>query len=368
MKNAPKRLLAVFGTRPEAIKMCPLALELKSRRSFDLKVCVTAQHREMLDGVLKVFNITPDVDLDLMRPFGAQEEFTSRALLETGRIIREYSPRAVIVHGDTSTAFAAALAAFYAGVPVAHVEAGLRTHDISSPFPEEFNRQAVGLTAALHFAPTKAAQENLLREGKDPQRVFVTGNTVTDALRLTEKMSFESPLPASARGKKLIILTAHRRENLGRPIREIFAAARRAADEREDIFIICPAHKNPEVQSAAKALKNHPRIAVTRPLDTVEFHGILRQSFALLTDSGGIQEEATALGIPTLVLRDATERPEGTEAGTLKLVGNREDRVYAELLRLITDKTQYEKMARAEPIYGNGRASEAIADILERYI
>ena len=361
-----KKIMLVFGTRPEAIKMCPLVLELKNRKSFKTIVCVTGQHREMLDQVLKAFDVTPDYDLSVMGSGQTLFDITEKVMRGMQSVFETERPDVVLVHGDTTTTFAAAVAAFYLGIPVGHVEAGLRTHDIRSPYPEEFNRQAVDIITDFHFAPTDASKENLLREGKNPETVFVTGNTAIDALKTTVREDFRHPELDWADGSRLVMLTAHRRENLGEPMHRIFRAIRKVADEFPDIKILYPIHMNPVVRAAAdEVLNGHERIRLIEPLDVLPFHNFLARSHIILTDSGGIQEEAPSLGKPVLVLRDTTERPEGVKAGTLKLVGTGEEQIYAAFKELLTDAAVYESMSRASNPYGDGRASEYIADILE---
>lgn len=361
-----KRILLIFGTRPEAIKMCPLIQELKNRKQMCVSVCVTGQHREMLDQVLTAFGVKPDYDLAVMRRGQTLFEITADILTGLEKVLRAASPDIVLVHGDTSTAFSAALACFYLRIPVGHVEAGLRTYMLHSPFPEEFNRQAIGLVAAFHFAPTEQARQNLLREGKPESTVFVTGNTAIDALRTTVRAGYTHPLLCWAAASRLVLLTAHRRESLGEPLLRMFRAIRRVVEETPDVKVIYPLHKNPEVRrAAARILGGHERIRLIEPLDVLDFHNFIARAFLVLTDSGGIQEEAPALGKPVLVLRSATERPEGVAAGTLRLVGTREETVYAGFRLLLNDPQVYEKMSRAANPYGDGFASVHIARILE---
>jgi UDP-N-acetylglucosamine 2-epimerase (non-hydrolysing) len=362
-----KKILLVFGTRPEAIKMCPLVLELRRRKHFETVVCVTGQHREMLDGVLSAFGVVPEHDLAIMSGSQTLFDITSKVMDGIRRVASEERPDTVLVHGDTTTTFAAATACFYMGIPIGHVEAGLRTYNIRSPYPEEFNRQAVDIISDFCFAPTETTRDNLLREGKRPETVFVTGNTGIDALKTTVLDDFSHPGLAWAAGSRLVILTAHRRENLGEPMRRIFRAIRRIADEHPDVKVIYPVHKNPAVAKAAKdGFTGHPHIRLIPPLDVLEFHNYLARSYLILTDSGGIQEEAPSLGKPVLVLRDTTERPEGVAAGTLKLAGTDEGAVYAAMKSLLTDAKEYEAMSRASNPYGDGFASSRIADILEK--
>ncbi len=361
-----KTVLLVFGTRPEAIKMCPLVKELKSRSAFKTVVCVTGQHRTMLGQVLDAFGVIPDFNLAIMQDRQTLSHITSHILRGMGDVLDQVDPHVVLVHGDTSTTFAAALACFYRQIPVCHVEAGLRTHDIYSPYPEEFNRQAVGLVAKYHFAPTEAARRNLLDEGKDPDAVFVTGNTAIDALNTTVRQSYDHPQLEWAADSRLVLITAHRRENLGQPMRGAFRAIRRVIEQHSDVKAIYPIHLNPAVrQIANEELGGCDRIRIIEPLDVLDFHNFLARSYLVLTDSGGIQEEAPALGKPVLVLRDTTERPEGVEAGTLKLIGTEEAEVYQNFNALLDDRAAYAAMARASNPYGDGRACQRIANILE---
>ena len=360
-----KKVMVVFGTRPEAIKMCPLVLELKKHTELNTVVCVTGQHREMLDQVLKMFSIVPDYDLSIMKPDQTLFDITSDILLRIRDVLNEVKPDLVLVHGDTSTTFAAALASFYLQIPVGHVEAGLRTNNIYSPYPEEFNRQAVSILGAFHFAPTETAQENLLKEGKPKDSIHVTGNTGIDALKYTVRPDYSHPELDWANGSRLILITAHRRENLGKPMENMFRAIRRVMEEHSDLKAIYPIHMNPKVRKIANAiLGNDERVHIIEPLDVFDFHNFLARSYLVLTDSGGIQEEAPALGKPVLVMRDTTERPEGVEAGTLKLVGTGEESIYQAFSMLLIDDTEYSAMSKACNPYGDGHASERIADIL----
>lgn len=358
--------MLVFGTRPEAIKMCPLVLELKSRPDeFETIVCVTGQHREMLDQVLGVFGVEPDYDLAVMRPGQTLFDITSDVLLGIKSVMEEERPDAVLVHGDTTTSFAAALAAFYLQIPVGHVEAGLRTRNLRSPWPEEFNRQAVDVVSEWYFAPTETSKRNLLDESKPANRVFVTGNTGIDALRHTVREDYSHPALDWTEGSRLILVTAHRRENLGEPMHRMFRAIRRVMEERPDTKAIYPIHMNPQVRRAAhEELDGFDRLRIIDPLEVVDFHNFMARSYLILTDSGGIQEEAPSLGKPVLVMRDTTERPEGVEAGTLRLVGTEEETIYEEFSRLLDDPTAYAEMSRASNPYGDGHASERIADAL----
>ena len=363
-----KKVMLVFGTRPEAIKMCPLVNELRSRpEEFDTVVCVTGQHREMLDQVLRVFGVVPDHDLHVMRPGQTLFDITSDVLLGIRKVIEYEEPDAVLVHGDTTTSFAAALAAFYLQVPVGHVEAGLRTRDLYSPWPEEFNRQAVDVISRWYFAPTETSRKNLLDEGKPDEMIFVTGNTGIDALRHTVRDDYSNPELDWASGSRLILITAHRRENLGEPMHRMFRAIRRVMEERPDTKAIYPIHMNPQVRKAAhEELDGFDRLRIIDPLEVVDFHNFMARSHLILTDSGGIQEEAPSLGKPVLVMRDTTERPEGVTAGTLRLVGTDEETIYREFSRLLDDPEEYEVMSHASNPYGDGHASEKIASILDQ--
>lgn len=359
------KALIVFGTRPEAIKMAPLVKELQNRKEFETVVCVTAQHREMLDQVLRLFRITPQYDLNIMRQGQTLSDITTAALTGLEAVVRETRPDVVLVHGDTTTAFAGALAAFYQQVPVGHVEAGLRTWNKYSPFPEEINRQMVDCIADLYFAPTPQSRKNLLDENKNPDAIYVTGNTAIDALATTVQPGYSHPMLEWCRGSRLILLTAHRRENLGDPMRRIFSAVKRVVEEFQDVRVIYPVHLNPQVRQVAReALDGNAAIRLIEPLEAFDFHNFINAAHLVLTDSGGIQEEAPSLGKPVLVLRDTTERPEGVEAGTLKLVGTGEEEVYRETKRLLQDAAAYRQMSRAVNPYGDGLASVRIADAL----
>ncbi|MCD8048190.1 MAG: UDP-N-acetylglucosamine 2-epimerase (non-hydrolyzing) [Clostridia bacterium] len=361
-----KKIMLVFGTRPEAIKMCPLVRELKKRKSVETIVCVSGQHREMLDAVLKAFDVVPDYDLAIMKDGQTLFDITINILSSVKAVLEEVKPDVVLVHGDTSTTFVTALACYYLQIPVGHVEAGLRTYNIYSPYPEEFNRQAVGIVAKYNFAPTELAKENLLREGKSAESIFVTGNTAIDALKITVREDYTHEELKWAEGSKLIMITAHRRENLGEPMKNMFRAIRRIIDEHPDVKAIYPIHMNPKVRSAAREiLDGDERIHIIEPLDVLDFHNFLARSYLILTDSGGIQEEAPSLGKPVLVMRDTTERPEGIAAGTLKLVGTNEETIYDAFKQLLEDKEEYERMSKASNPYGDGKASIRIADILE---
>lgn len=359
--------MLVFGTRPEAIKMCPLVNELKSRKEFNTVVCVTGQHREMLRQVLDTFDVKPDFDLAIMKQGQTLFDITNGILSKINDVLAEVKPDVVLVHGDTTTTFATALACFYCQIPVGHVEAGLRTYNIYSPYPEEFNRQAVGIVARYNFSPTEMAKNNLLREGKSEDTIFVTGNTAIDALKTTVKSDYTHPELEWAKGSKLITITAHRRENLGEPMHHMFRAIRKIMDEHDDVKAIYPIHMNPIVRKAAEEeLGGCDRIHIIDPLDVLDFHNFMERSYLILTDSGGIQEEAPSLGKPVLVMRDTTERPEGVKAGTLKLVGTDEETIYQNFKTLLENKEEYEKMSKASNPYGDGTACKQIADILEK--
>jgi len=361
-----KKVMLVFGTRPEAIKMCPLVIEMRRRENLKTVVCVTGQHREMLDSVLQAFSVAPDHDLSIMDSGQTLFDITQKVISGMRDIISKVQPDVVLVHGDTTTTFASAVASFYLGVPVGHVEAGLRTYNVRSPFPEEFNRQAVDIISDYYFAPTEVSRGNLIREGKKPEAIYVTGNTGIDALKTTVRADYTHAELSWASDSRLVMLTAHRRENLGEPMRRIFRAIRKVVDEFPDLKVIYPVHMNPAVTEAAESeFAGHPRIRLISPLDVLPFHNFLARSFLILTDSGGIQEEAPSLGKPVLVLRDTTERPEGIAAGTLKLVGTDEDSVYEGFRQLVTDNSIYNAMSKASNPYGDGFASKRIADILE---
>ncbi|MBR1533161.1 MAG: UDP-N-acetylglucosamine 2-epimerase (non-hydrolyzing) [Ruminococcus sp.] len=362
-----KKILVVFGTRPEAIKMCPLVNELQSRNNLITKVCVTGQHRQMLDQVLEIFNVNPDYDLSIMKDKQTLFDITTNILNRIKDVLEIEKPNVVLVHGDTSTTFVTALACYYLQIPVGHVEAGLRTYNIYSPYPEEFNREAVGIISSYNFAPTEIAKNNLISEGKRPESVFVTGNTVIDALKTTVREDYCHPVLRWAEDSRLILLTAHRRENLGKPMHSMFRAIRKIVDETPDVKVIYPIHMNPIVRQAAEEeLGCNDRIKIIEPLDVLDFHNFMARSYLILTDSGGIQEEAPSLGKPVLVMRETTERPEGIEAGTLKLVGTCESVIYSEFKRLLTDIDEYEKMSKASNPYGDGFACKRIADILSK--
>ena len=360
-----KTILLILGTRPEAVKMCPLIKQLQGRQGLRTLVCVTGQHRQMLEPVLRAFDVTPDYDLGLMRPEQDLPGLTAAVLEGVSGVLAQARPDAALVQGDTATAFAGALACFYARVPLGHVEAGLRTYDMDRPWPEEFDRRAVTLMSRWHFAPTDRARQNLLAEGVPPENVFVTGNTVIDALRTTVREDYVNPILDWAAGSRLVLITAHRRENLGAPMERMFRAIRRAVEERPDVKAVYPVHLNPAVRrTVERVLGGCERIRRTEPMGLVDFHNLMARSYLVVTDSGGIQEEAPSLGRPVLVLRDATERPEGVLAGTLKVAGTEEERVYRELSRLLDDPAAYAAMAGASNPYGDGCASKRIADIL----
>jgi len=361
-----KKVMLVFGTRPEAIKMCPLVNELKSRKSIKTIVCVTGQHRQMLNQVLDVFHVVPDYDLSIMKEKQTLFDITTAILQRIKEILEKETPDIVLVHGDTSTTFVTALACFYLQIPIGHVEAGLRTYNIYSPWPEEFNRQAVSIISKYNFAPTELSRKNLIKEGRKRDTIYVTGNTAIDALKTTVKDNYTHPELEWAKDSKLIMITAHRRENIGEPMRNMFRAIRKVIDEHSDVKAIYPIHMNPVVRKIAnEELSGCDKIHIIEPLEVLDFHNFLAQSFLILTDSGGIQEEAPSLGKPVLVMRDTTERPEGIKAGTLKLVGTDETTIYKNFNVLINNKKAYEKMSKASNPYGDGLASKRIADILE---
>ena len=361
-----KKVMLVFGTRPEAIKMCPLVNELKSRKEIETIVCVTGQHRQMLDQVLEAFDVVPDYDLSIMKDRQTLFDVTTNILNRIKEVLEEVHPDVVLVHGDTSTTFVTALACFYLQIPVGHVEAGLRTYNIYSPYPEEFNRQAVSIISAYNFAPTELSRQNLLKEGKNPDTIYVTGNTAIDALKTTVRSDYTHPELEWAKGSRLIMITAHRRENLGEPMKHMFRAIRRVCDEHPDVKAIYPIHMNPVVRETAREiLGDDERIHIIEPMDVLDFHNFLSRSFLILTDSGGIQEEAPSLGKPVLVMRDTTERPEGIKAGTLKLVGTDEQVIYENFKLLLENEEAYKAMSTASNPYGDGFACKRIADILE---
>lgn len=360
-----KKIMVVFGTRPEAIKMCPLVKELKKRKEAQTIVCVTGQHRQMLDQVLEAFEVVPEYDLSIMKAQQTLFDVTTNILQRIRAVLEQEHPDVVLVHGDTTTTFVTALACFYLQIPVGHVEAGLRTYNIFSPYPEEFNRQAVGILAQYNFAPTEMSRQNLLKEGKRPESIYVTGNTAIDALQTTVRKEYHHPELDWAAGSRLVLLTAHRRENLGQPMRQMFRAIKRIVDETPDVKVIYPIHMNPVVRQAAKEIFGEDeRFHIIEPLDVLDFHNFMARSHLILTDSGGIQEEAPSLGKPVLVMRDTTERPEGIAAGTLKLVGTDEETIYTEFKRLLNDANEYNAMSQASNPYGDGHACERIAEVL----
>lgn len=360
------KVMSIFGTRPEAIKMAPLVKELESRKEIESIVCVTAQHREMLDQVLETFDIKPNYDLDIMKQGQTLSDITSRVLTGLENIIKEVKPDIVLVHGDTTTTFAGALAAFYNQVAIGHVEAGLRTYDKYSPFPEEMNRQMVDCMTDMYFAPTKLSKDNLLKQNIDENKIYITGNTAIDAMSKTVDKNYKhKELEWIKDDERMILLTAHRRENLGEPMRNIFRAIKRITDEFEEVKVIYPIHKNPKVREIAKEIfGNTNKIKLIEPLEVFDFHNFQNKSYMIMTDSGGIQEEAPSLGKPVLVLRDTTERPEGIDAGTLKLVGTDEETIYKEAKKLLTNKEEYNKMSHASNPYGDGTASKKIVDAI----
>jgi UDP-N-acetylglucosamine 2-epimerase (non-hydrolysing) len=362
----PIKVMTIFGTRPEAIKMAPLVLELKKYpESFDTIVTVTAQHREMLDQVLNIFDITPDFDLNIMKDRQTLIDVTTRGLEGLDKVMKEAKPDIVLVHGDTTTTFVASLAAFYNQISVGHVEAGLRTWNKYSPFPEEMNRQLTGVMADLHFAPTEKSSQNLLNESKKEEGIFITGNTAIDALKTTVKEEYHHDVLEKVGDDRLVLLTAHRRENLGQPMRNMFRAIKRLVEEHDDIQVVYPVHLNPAVREVAdEVLGDDKRIHLIEPLDVIDFHNFASRAHLILTDSGGVQEEAPSLGVPVLVLRDTTERPEGIEAGTLKLAGNEEENIYKLAKELLTDSDAHSKMSKATNPYGDGQASYRISQAI----
>ncbi|MED3661380.1 UDP-N-acetylglucosamine 2-epimerase (non-hydrolyzing) [Ureibacillus sp. FSL K6-8385] len=368
MQNKIK-VMTIFGTRPEAIKMAPVVLELeKHQDQIESIVTVTAQHRQMLDQVLETFDITPDYDLNIMKDRQTLVDVTVNALQGLDKVMKEAKPDIVLVHGDTTTTFVGSLAAFYNQIAIGHVEAGLRTHNKYSPYPEEMNRQLTGVMADLHFAPTEQSRQNLLKENKDPGTIFVTGNTAIDALKTTVKEHYTHPILEKIGSDRMILLTAHRRENLGDPMRHMFRAIKRLLQEHEDVQVVYPVHLNPAVREVAnEILGDDPRIHLIEPLEVFDFHNFAARSYMILTDSGGVQEEAPSLGKPVLVLRDTTERPEGIAAGTLKLAGTNEENIYRLAKELLEDEEEYNKMAKASNPYGDGFASRRIVDALLTY-
>ena len=362
-----KKVMTVFGTRPEAIKICPLIKEMKSREGLEVVVCVTAQHRQMLDQVLTTFEVVPDYDLNIMKDRQTLFDITVNILDGIRDVLEKESPDVVLVHGDTTTAFVTALACFYLQIPVGHVEAGLRTYDIYSPYPEEFNRQAVGIVSRYNFAPTQLAARHLLDEGKNPDSVYITGNTVIDAMRYTVSKDYRHPELEWVGDKKLIFITAHRRENLGQPMHHMFRAIRRVLDEHSDCKAVYPIHMNPVVRQAAdEELGDCGQIHIIEPIDVFDCHNFEARSYLCLTDSGGIQEECPSYGVPVLVMRNTTERPEGVEAGTLRIVGTEEETIYEAFKLLLENREEYERMSHVRNPYGDGHACERIADILEK--
>lgn len=363
-----KKVMIVFGTRPEAIKMCPVVQELRKRPEFETIVCVTGQHEQMLKQVLDCFHIVPKYNLSIMKDRQTLFDVTTNILLNIKEVLTKENPDMILVHGDTTTTFATALSAFYLKIPVGHVEAGLRTHNLYSPYPEEFNRQATGIITLLHFAPTLQAKENLLQEGKDASSIYVTGNTAIDALQTTVISAYHHELLDWIGQARLLLLTAHRRENIGIPLHQMFTAIKRIVDDYPDVKVIYPVHMNPVVRQTANAVfQNHDRIRLTEPLSVIDFHNLMAHAYLVLTDSGGIQEEAPSLGKPVLVMRDTTERPEGVMAGTLKLVGTNTDTIYAECKLLLDDQHAYDQMSKTSNPYGDGQASVRIADALTAY-
>lgn len=361
-----KKVMLIFGTRPEAIKMCPLVKELKTRKNFEVKVCVTGQHREMLQQVLDCFEVVPDYNLDIMQDKQTLFDITVNIMQKIKGVLEKEKPDLILVHGDTTTTFVTALCAFYMQIPVGHVEAGLRTYNVYSPYPEEFNRQATGIISKYNFAPTENSKQNLLNEGKDKNTIFVTGNTAIDALKTTVRSDYNNEIFDWVGKDKLIMLTAHRRENLGQPLKNMFKAIKRILDEFDNVKIVYPIHKNPIVRDTANEIfGDSEKIKLIEPLEVLDFHNFLNKAYMILTDSGGIQEEAPSLGKPVLVMRDTTERPEGIAAGTLKLVGTDEENVYNSIKLLLEDEKEYQKMSKASNPYGDGHACKKIADILE---
>ena len=364
-----KKIMVIFGTRPEAIKVAPVIKELEKRKELEPIVCVTAQHRQMLDQVLETFDIKPDFDLNIMKQGQTLTDITTRVLKGIEEVLINTKPDMILVHGDTTTTFAAALAAFYHQIPIGHIEAGLRTYNKYSPYPEEMNRQMVSDLADLHFAPTNESKQNLLKENREEKQIYVTGNTVIDALNTTVREEYNhSVLNEIDKNKRIILLTAHRRENLGKPIENIFNAVNKIAEEYDDVCVVYPMHKNPAIREIAQQmLGNKDKIKLIEPLEVLDFHNFMSKAYLILTDSGGIQEEAPSLGKPVLVLRDTTERPEGINAGTLKLVGTNEEFIYNETKKLLDNEEEYKKMSMATNPYGDGKASMRIADEIEKY-
>ncbi len=359
------KVLLVFGTRPEAIKMCPIIKELEKQDDVEYKVCLTGQHKEMITPIMQIFDVSEDYNLGIMKSNQTLTSITSDILIKMDKILENEKPDLVLVHGDTTSAFAAAMASFYRKICVGHVEAGLRTYDMDSPYPEEFNRQAIDLMANYYFAPTEWAKQNLLKEGKESSHIFLTGNTAIDALNFTVKESFLDENLAWALGSKLLLVTVHRRENIGQPMYRIFSAIKKLVEDNADVKVIYPIHKNPAVREIAKEVfDGEERIRLIEPLDVVEFHNYMKKAYLIMTDSGGIQEEAPALGKPVCVLRDTTERPEGIEAGTAKLLGTDKNIIYQEVSRLLTDSKEYEKMSSISNPYGDGLAAKRIVALI----
>lgn len=359
------KVLLVFGTRPEAIKMCPIIKELEKQDDVEYKVCLTGQHKEMITPIMQIFHVSEDYNLGIMKSNQTLTSITSDILIKMDRILEDEKPDLVLVHGDTTSAFVAAMASFYRKISVGHVEAGLRTYNMNSPYPEEFNRQAIDLITSYYFAPTEWAKENLIKEGKENSRIFLTGNTAIDALNFTVKESFLDENLEWALGSKLILVTVHRRENIGQPMYNIFSAIKKLVEDNPDVKVIYPIHKNPAVREIAKEVFDHEeRIRLIEPLDVIEFHNYMKRAYLIMTDSGGIQEEAPALGKPVLVLRDTTERPEGIEAGTAKLLGTDKNVIYQETRKLLTDSNEYQKMSSVSNPYGDGLAAKRIVDII----
>lgn len=366
--NLMKKIMLIFGTRPEAIKMSPLIKELQNDKFLKPIVVVTAQHRDMLDSVLQTFNIIPDHDLNIMTQNQSLSEITSKCLTLLENVVDKEKPDMILVHGDTTTTFVGTLVAFYRQITIGHVEAGLRTWDKYSPFPEEINRQAVGLMADLNFAPTESAARNLLNEQKDPSSICITGNTGIDAMKTTIQKNYYSEILSKYKDKKILLLTTHRRENIGEPMHNIFKSIRNIVHENKDVAVIYPMHKNPKVREIAQLyLTNIERVELIEPLDVLDFHNFANNSYMLLTDSGGIQEEAPSLNKPVLVLRNTTERPEGVKAGTLKVVGTSEENIYEEIKNLLDNKLEYIKMSKAQNPYGDGKASMRICENIKYY-
>lgn len=359
------KILVVFGTRPEAIKMCPLILELNNNPDMNCIVCLTGQHKEMLNQVIDTFEVNVDYNLSLMKERQKLEDITSEIIIGVSKVIEIEKPNLMLVHGDTTTSFSAAIAAFYHKIPIGHVEAGLRTYNMNSPYPEEFNRQAIDLITDIYFAPTQTAKMQLINEGKAADKIFVTGNTVIDALKITVRNSYTTPDLEWARDSKLILVTAHRRENIGEPMKRMFRAIRKLVENNDDVKVIYPIHKNPEVRKIAyQVLGNMQRIRIVEPLDVIDFHNYMNKCYIVMTDSGGIQEEAPSLGKPVIVMRDTTERPEGIKAGTLKLVGTTFENIYKETSELLNDDRKYEEMSRCSNPYGDGFACKRIVEII----